>query len=68
MGRVIDSQFDFEARYEVEQLERIERLGGASVIGFPDAFDVDRQEELADRPILRVRPVAGVLTLTLQML
>ena len=59
MGRVIESQFDFEARYEVEQLERIDKLGGASVIGFPDAVDVDRQQELADRPILRVHPVGG---------
>jgi hypothetical protein len=59
MGRVIESQFEFEARYEVEQLERIDKLGGASLIGFPDPVNVNRQQELADRPILRVHPLGG---------
>jgi hypothetical protein len=51
MGSMIESQFDFAARYEVEQLESIERFGVASVIGFPDAVAVDRQQQLADCPM-----------------
>jgi hypothetical protein len=59
MARLIESQFEFVARYEVEQLERIDRHGVGQVLGFPDAISLDPQQELAEGPILRVRPAEG---------
>jgi hypothetical protein len=59
VGRIIDAQFEFLASYEVEQLERIDRSGGVMVIGFPHAVALDRQQEMADGPIIRVHPSVG---------
>lgn len=61
MGRFIESQFDFVRRYEVEQLERIDRRGDVRVLGFPGAIEVDSQLENTDRPIIRVDPADGEL-------
>jgi hypothetical protein len=59
MARIIESQFEFVASYEVEQLERIDRSEGVRVLGFPNATPLDPQQEMADRPIIRVRPAVG---------
>lgn len=59
MARIIESQFDFIADYEVEQLVRIDRSDGVRVLGFPDAVPLDPQQEVADGPIIRVRPASG---------
>jgi hypothetical protein len=59
MARPIESQFEFVARYEVEQLERIDRRGVGAVLGFPDAVALDPQQEMAEGPILRIRPADG---------
>jgi hypothetical protein len=59
MGRIIESQFEFLAGYDVEQLERIERSGGVRVLGFADAVALDPQQEMADGPIIRVHPSVG---------
>jgi hypothetical protein len=59
MGRIIESQFEFLAGYEVEQLERIDRSGGIRVLGFPNAGAVDPRQEMADGPIIRVHPAGG---------
>jgi hypothetical protein len=59
MGRIIESQFEFLAGYEVEQLERIDRSGGVRVLGFPGAVAVDPQQEMADGRIIRVIPSVG---------
>ena len=56
MARQIGSHFEFARRYEIEQLERIERGGGIRVVGFPGAVEVDAQLEMAAGPILRVEP------------
>ncbi len=52
-------QFDFACRYEVEQLERLERGGVARVLEFPGAVPLDPQQELADHPIIKVSPTGG---------
>ncbi len=57
--RRIDSQFDFLVNFEVVPLERVDRSGGKDAYGFPDAVLLDPQQELADRPILEVRPGRG---------
>lgn len=57
--RRIDSQFDFLVNFEVLPLERIDRSGEKKAYGFPDAVLLDPQQELADRPILEVRPGRG---------
>ncbi|MGH2779923.1 MAG: hypothetical protein ACRDLA_00620 [Thermoleophilaceae bacterium] len=51
--------FEFVARYEVRQLERIDRQFSLNVLAFPDAVPVDRQTELAEGPILAVTPASG---------
>jgi hypothetical protein len=57
--RFVEWQFDFLARYEVEQLERIDRSGGVRVVGYPGAVELDPQQELSAGPIIRVRPASG---------
>jgi hypothetical protein len=57
--RRLDSQFDFIANYEVVPLDRLDRSGGKQAYGFPDAVPLDPQQELADLPILEVRPGRG---------
>lgn len=49
----------FPVRYELVELDRIERLGGKEVFAFPGAHPVDRQQELAVAPILEVTPAGG---------
>ena len=56
MAKPIESQFEFVARYEVEQLERIERHGVERFLQFAGATPLHSQQELAAGPILRVRP------------
>jgi hypothetical protein len=57
--RPVEFIFDFVARYEVRQLERIDRQFSSRVFSFPDAVPVDRQQELAEGPILAVVPARG---------
>jgi hypothetical protein len=59
VSRRLEFEFDFLTNYEVVPLERIDRSGAKRAYGFPDAVPVDPQQELADRPILEVRPVRG---------
>jgi len=59
MGRIIESQFEFLASYEVEQIESVDRSGGVRVLGFPDGVALDPQQEIADGPIIRVHPSVG---------
>lgn len=59
MAKPIEAQFEFVARYEVEQLERIERHGVERFLEFPDATQLHPQQELAAGPILRVHPAEG---------
>jgi hypothetical protein len=59
VARQADLQFNFLARYEIEQLERIERIGVTRVLGFPGAAPIGPQLELADGPILRVTGESG---------
>lgn len=59
MSRRLHLELDFGAPYELEQLERIDRSSSRKAYGFPDAVLLDRQQELADRPILRVTPEVG---------
>jgi hypothetical protein len=57
VGRFLESEFDFPARYEVEQLRQLDRSTARAVYGFPDAYAVDpQQQQKADRPIILVRP------------
>jgi hypothetical protein len=57
--RQVEFIFVFVARYEVRQLERIERQFSPRVLAFPDAVPVDAQQELAEGPILAVTPARG---------
>ena len=57
--RQVESTSEFLARYEVRQLDRIDRQFSSIVLAFPDGVPVDRQQELADAPILAVAPAAG---------
>jgi hypothetical protein len=57
--RPVDLIFEFVARYEVRQLDRIDRTFSSRVLAFPDAVPVDRQQELAEGPILAVGPADG---------
>jgi hypothetical protein len=59
MARRLETQFDFLVNYEVVQLERIDRSGGKRAYGYPGAHELDPHQELADRPILEVRPGRG---------
>jgi hypothetical protein len=59
VSRRLPLELDFPVSYELEQLNRIDRSGGRRAYGFPDAVLLDRQQELADRPILGVTPEAG---------
>jgi hypothetical protein len=57
VGRFLESEFDFPARYEVEQLRQVDRSTSTAVYGFPDAHALDpQQQQKADRPIVLVRP------------
>lgn len=57
--RPVEFVFEFVARYEVKQLERIDRQFASRVLAFPDAVPVDRQQELAEAPIIAVAPAHG---------
>lgn len=57
--RPVELVFDFVAHYDVRQLERIDRQFSSRVLSFPDAVPVDRQQELAEKPILAVAPAHG---------
>jgi hypothetical protein len=57
--RAAEFNFEFVGRYEVRQLERIDRQFSSKVLAFPDAVPVDRQTELAEGPILGVTPASG---------
>jgi len=59
VSRRLHLELDFPVSYEAEQLDRIDRSGGRRAYGFPDAILLDRQQELADRPILGVTPETG---------
>jgi len=57
--RALEWQFDYPARDEVLALERIDRSGGKQAFSYPAGTPVDPSQELADRPILEVRPTIG---------
>jgi hypothetical protein len=63
MGREPEIHLDFPARYELAFLERLRPLpdskGYARSLGFPGGGDLDPQQELAEPPILAVRPSEG---------
>jgi hypothetical protein len=50
---------DFPAAYAVEQLDRIDRSGERRAFGFPDAVEIDPQQDVAAGPILAVAPEAS---------
>jgi hypothetical protein len=53
----VEFVFAIAMRYELEQLERIDRQISSRVLAFPGATAVDRQQELAEWPVLAVYPV-----------
>jgi hypothetical protein len=57
--RTLEWQFDYPARYEILALERIDRSGGKQAYSYPAGGQVDPSQELADKPILEVRPASG---------
>jgi hypothetical protein len=59
MARLVEPQFEFPAEYEITQLDRIDRRGQVAVFTFPGPVEADRQQELADSPIIRVEPADG---------
>jgi hypothetical protein len=59
MARLVEPQFEFPASYEITQLDSIDRRGRVPVFTFPGPVEVDRQQELADSPIIRVEPADG---------
>jgi hypothetical protein len=59
MSRRLEFDFPFLTHYEVVPLDRIDRSGGKRAYAFPDAVTIDPQQELADRPILEIRPGRG---------
>ena len=60
VGRFLESEFAFPARYEIEQLRQVDRSTGMAIYGFPDAHALDpQQQQKADRPIILVRPAEG---------
>jgi len=55
-----DFDLSFAARYELVPLERIPRTGEfGRAYGYPGAFALDPQQEMAAGPILGVRPAKG---------
>jgi hypothetical protein len=58
VSRRIPYELEFGCAYEVAPLERIDRSVG-NAYSFPDGLAVDPQQELADRPIVEVRPWVG---------
>ncbi len=53
-------EYPFEALYEVEVLDRIQRnLEISKVVGYPGAYPVHAQQELNNGPILAVTPNEG---------
>jgi hypothetical protein len=63
MGREPDFHFEFPKRFEIEILERLRPRpydeGYTRSLGFPGGGDLDPQQELAEPPILVVRPTEG---------
>jgi hypothetical protein len=63
MGREPEFHFEFPKRFEVALLERLRPRpyddGCTRSLGFPGGGDLDPQQELAEPPILAVRPVDG---------
>jgi len=57
--RPVEFIFEFVARYEVRQLERIDRQFSSRILAYPDSIPVDPQQELAEGPILAVAPAEG---------
>lgn len=55
---MIPYELEFACEYEVAPLERIDRSIGPAY-SFPDGLKIDPQQELADRPIVEVRPWVG---------
>ena len=58
VSRSIPYEIEFACDYEVTPLERIDRRIGKAY-AFPDGLPLDPQQEMADRPIVAVRPLAG---------
>jgi hypothetical protein len=58
--RALEWQFDYPVSYEVVTLERIERTGDRRAYSYPAAAPVPSDQEVADGPILEVRPANGV--------
>ena len=49
----------FPVRYQLVELDRIDRSGGKKAYSYPGARPVDPQQELAVSPILEVRPAGS---------
>jgi hypothetical protein len=56
MARALESQFDYAAAYEVVALERTQHAGETRAYSYPGTAPVLGDQELADGPILEVRP------------
>jgi hypothetical protein len=59
MARSLEWNFDYPARYEVVPLDRIDRSDCKKVYSYPAAGPVPTWQEMADRPILEIRPAHG---------
>jgi hypothetical protein len=63
MGREPEFHFEFPKRFEIRTLERLRPRpydeGYTRSLGFPGGRELDPQQELADPPILAVRPTEG---------
>ena len=57
--RALEWQFDYPVRYEIVPQERIDRSGGMTAYSYPAAGIVPPFQEMADGPILEVRPAHG---------
>jgi hypothetical protein len=60
MGQEPEFHFEFPKRFEIEIFERLRpRQGYSRALGFPGGLELDPQQELAEPPILGVRPADG---------
>ena len=59
VSRQLTVEYPFARTYEVEQVGRIQRLGGKRAFAYPDAIPLDPQQELAEGPILEIAPHGG---------
>lgn len=58
-GVKLQWQLDYPAEFEVIALDRIDRSGGKQAYSYPGGRQVPIDQELADAPILEIRPASG---------